>query len=86
MINLGDRVKDKITGFEGIAISKVIHINGCIRYEVKPQGLKDGKTIESEWIDETQITVKSKVKERKVKEDEPGGPGSIPSEFSHPPK
>lgn len=84
MINLGDKVKDTITGFEGVIISKVIHINGCVRYEVKPQGLKDGKTIESEWIDETQIIVKSKAKTRK-EDKEPGGPGSIPSEFSHPP-
>ena len=85
MINLGDKVKDKITGFEGIVISKVIHINGCVRYEVKPQVLKDGKTIESEWIDEKQITVKSKVKERKVEEDKPGGPGTIPSGYGRPP-
>ena len=77
MINLGDRVKDRITGFEGIAIAKVIPLNGCVRYEVKPQGLKDGKTIESEWIDEQQLTNKSKA--------ESGGPGTIPSGFSHPP-
>jgi len=90
MIELGDKVKDTITDFEGTAISKIIHLNGCIRYEVKPQELKDGKTIESEWIDETQLFIRSKarpVKTDTVKDDKdetPGGPGSVPSELSHP--
>jgi len=77
MINLGDKVKDRITGLEGIAIAKVIYLNGCVRYEVKPKGLKDGKTIESEWIDEQQLIEKSEAKN--------GGPGSVPSGFDEPP-
>jgi len=77
MINLGDKVKDRITGLEGIAIAKVIYLNGCVRYEVKPKGLKDGKTIESEWIDEQQLIEKSKAKN--------GGPGAIPSGYNDPP-
>ncbi len=40
MINLGDKVKDTITDFEGTAVAKIIYLNGCIRYEVKPKGLK----------------------------------------------
>ncbi len=84
MINLGDKVKDTITDFEGTAVAKIIYLNGCIRYEVKPKGLEDGKTVEAEWIDETQLVVKGKTKVRK--NDDLGGPGSIPSEFSHPHK
>jgi len=84
MINLGDKVKDTITDFEGTAVAKIIYLNGCIRYEVKPKGLEDGKTVEAEWIDETQLIVKDKAETRKEKKDEPGGPGSIPSGFNHP--
>ena len=89
MIELGDKVKDTITDFEGTVTAKIIYLNGCVRYEVKPQGLKDGKTIESEWIDETQLFVRSKAKPRatetaKEEEDDTGGPGNVPSEFSHP--
>lgn len=84
MIKLGNKVKDEITGFEGIVISKVIHINGCVRYEVKSQKLKDGKTIESEWIDEGQLICEKKAKAKKAEEETPGGPGPVPSEFRHP--
>ena len=82
MINLGEKVKDMITDYEGIAIAKVVHLNGCVRYEVKAKGLKDGKTIESEWIDEKQLIVIKEAKEE-IK-DSTGGPGSVPSGFSHP--
>mgnify|MGYP001122715477 CR=1 FL=1 len=70
MINLGGRVKDKITGFEGIAIAKIIYLNGCISYEVRAQELKDGKMLDTVWIDEQQLTEKSRAVA--------GGPGSIP--------
>ncbi len=33
MINLGDKVKDTITDFEGTAVAKIIYMNGCIRWE-----------------------------------------------------
>jgi len=55
-MKLGDYVKDKITGFEGVAVARAEYLNGCIFIQVQPVGLKDGKIIESEWIDEQRIT------------------------------
>lgn len=81
-IELGSRAKDIVTSFEGIAIAKCIYMNGCVRYEVQPQGLKDNKPIETLWIDESQLIVKGIIATKKSKE--PGGPGSIPNEISHP--
>ena len=81
-IELGSRVKDSVTSFEGIAIAKCNYMNGCVRYEVQPQGLKDNKPIETLWIDESQLIVKGLIAIEKS--DDPGGPGSIPSEMSHP--
>lgn len=81
-IELGSRVKDSVTSFEGIAIAKCNYMNGCVRYEVQPQGLKDNKPIETLWIDESQLIVKGLIAIKKSKD--PGGPGSIPSEMSHP--
>ncbi len=34
---LGQRVRDTVTGFEGIAIGRVVYINGCHQYLVKPK-------------------------------------------------
>ena len=34
---LGQRVRDTVTGFEGIAIGRVVYINGCHQYLVKPR-------------------------------------------------
>ena len=59
MINLGDKVRDKVTGFEGIAVAKVEYINKCIQYCVKPKVDKDGKMPEGEYIDIDQLDVVS---------------------------
>lgn len=54
-IKLGHKVRDKVTGFTGIAISRNEWLIGCTRIGVKPQGLHEGKTIELEWFDEPQL-------------------------------
>ena len=43
-INLGDKVKDLITGFVGIVETKIECLNGCIRYgivEAEKKGVKN---------------------------------------------
>ena len=62
MIKLGQKVKDKITGFEGIVIAKVEYLTveyltGCIQYCVKPQMRESGKMPEGSYIDEVQLEV-----------------------------
>ena len=52
---LGVKVKDQITGFTGIVISRCEYLNKCIRYGVQAQKLTDnGKVIEL-WLDEQDI-------------------------------
>jgi len=53
--NLGDIVKDQITGFQGAIISRSDWYNGCVRYLVQPQELKDQRPVEPDWIDEPQL-------------------------------
>lgn len=56
MVNLGDKVKDQVTGFTGIVIAKTIWLYGCDRVSVQPQDLdKDGKVKESQTFDEKQL-------------------------------
>lgn len=52
---LGVRVRDKVTGYEGIAIARVEHLNGCTQYGVSGKVGEDGKMPESYYIDHTQL-------------------------------
>lgn len=54
---LGQRVKDIVTGFTGIIIGRLEYLNGCIQYGIKPGLDKDGKILEASWIDQAQIEV-----------------------------
>lgn len=56
-VKLGLKVRDKITGYEGIATAKVEYINGCIQFCVKPKVGADGKMPEGEYLDVHQLEV-----------------------------
>ena len=54
-ISLGSIVRDLITGFEGVVISRSQWLNNCNTYGVKPQELKNGKPLDTQWFDEPQL-------------------------------
>lgn len=57
-VNLGDRVKDRINGQQGIAIGRTDWLYGCVRITIQPEGLKtDGTTLDNVTIDEPQCEV-----------------------------
>jgi hypothetical protein len=49
-IQLGDKARDKITGFEGIVTGHCTYISGCDQILVAPP-MKDGDFKESRWLD-----------------------------------
>jgi hypothetical protein len=53
--SLGDLIRDKVTGFEGICVGRANHISGCDTYGVQPRGLKDGNAIEHKWYDDPRL-------------------------------
>jgi len=57
MIELGDKVKDRITGLVGIATGVTKWLYGCTRFAIQPQEIKDGKPAELWWVDEPQVEV-----------------------------
>lgn len=60
-VELGDRVKDSITGFEGIVTGVFHWITGCDTCQVKPQDLlKEGTSIASESFDVTRLEILKK--------------------------
>ena len=83
MVNLGDKVKDTVTGFIGIAVGITRWLHGCNRVIVQPEGLtKEGKTFESQSFDEPQLTV-LKPKTVKAGKGETGGWGPEPGKVSY---
>ena len=40
-VELGCKVRDRLSGFVGLATVKAIHLNGCVRFYVQKQGLDD---------------------------------------------
>jgi len=52
-IKLGQKVKDSITGFEGIAIAKCEYLNGTSMYEVTASD--SSNKLDSHWIDTSRL-------------------------------
>lgn len=57
MVQLGDKVKDTISGFSGIVVAKTEWLNGCVRVTIQPLIGKDGKLPESATFDIEQLVV-----------------------------
>jgi hypothetical protein len=51
---LGSRIRDKVTGIEGIATAKGIYMNGCIYYMLESTKKPDG-TIFLDWVDQGRV-------------------------------
>lgn len=82
LVHLGDRVKDPITGVNGIAVGRTEWLYGCVRVSVQPEGLtKDGKAFEQLGFDEPQLEVikRGAVKRNEYPAQKPGGPRDEPS-------
>ena len=52
---LGSKVRDKHTGFEGTVTGHGSYLTGCDQYLVQPRADKDGKYINATWLDEGQL-------------------------------
>jgi hypothetical protein len=57
MIELGSKVRDQVSGFEGIATSRCEFINGCIQYGIRPTVGADGKIPDTQYLDEQHLVV-----------------------------
>jgi hypothetical protein len=55
---LGNKVRDSITGFFGVAIGRTEWLYGCTRIGIEAPGLKpDGTLIGVEWFDEQRVEI-----------------------------
>lgn len=53
---LGKEGKDKVTGFEGIIVSRINYLFGCTQYGIAPKA-KDGKLGDTMYFDEGRIEI-----------------------------
>ncbi len=72
-IELGDEVKDTITGFKGTAVARTEWITGCNRINVQPKIDKDGKLPDTCSFDEPMLVI-TKAKKQPKADKKIGGP------------
>lgn len=54
--DLGERVKDVVTGFSGVIMGRSDFLTGCNQYGITPTKLnKDGKRADWEYFDENRL-------------------------------
>ena len=56
MIELGSKVKDSITGFEGVSTGRAEYLHGCPSVLVESTELQEGE-VKKQWIDEPRLIV-----------------------------
>ena len=72
-IKLGEKVRDTVTGFEGIAVARVEYLNGCIQYAVQARVSDDGKLPAVEYFDHQRLEL-ADVAPMKLASSNTGGP------------
>jgi hypothetical protein len=56
-VQLGTKVRDSLSGIEGVVIARTEWLYGCIRITIQPHGAHDGKPFEAFTIDEPQCEI-----------------------------
>lgn len=56
MVHLGDLVRDKVTGFQGVATGRFEYLSGCLRISVESTDLQGGKAVDATF-DEDRLEV-----------------------------
>jgi hypothetical protein len=85
VIELGDKAKDMVTGFEGVVTGKAEYITGCVRFQIEcgsPD--KKSKSTYSDWVDEVRLKLIKKgvfKPDRTMVIDKPAGPMSAPKQY-----
>jgi len=82
-INLGDKARDKITGFEGVCTVRSEYISGCTRIGLQPPIDKDGKIPDAGHFDEPMLEVIAQAAVQAAPSDR-GGPRDTPSQHAAP--
>ncbi len=81
MIQLGNKVRDTLTGFTGIAVARTEWLHGCSRFAIESPKLdKNGKPTDAQWFDEQRVELLEATKPvvSVVSQAKTGGPQADP--------
>ena len=56
-VELGQKVKDTLSGVKGTVIARTEWLFGCVRVTIQPTGEKDGVPFDAFSVDEPQVEV-----------------------------
>lgn len=73
----GDRLKDKVTGLEGIVMVIAKYATGCLHYGIQTSQMKDGEPIDWIWLDESRFELMEKRAVVFNIEQRPSGPSPV---------
>ena len=74
MVRLGQKVRDRISGFAGVVTGRAQYISGCAQALVAPTVTADGAFRNSEWFDEQRLEA-THPEERPIELDNSETPG-----------
>jgi len=81
-VKLGDKARDTVSGFIGVAVSEHNYLNGCRRVSLQPPIDNKGKLTGIETFDDPQLEI---VKEEVAKcNNTTGGPEKFSDNSRHP--
>lgn len=81
-LKLGDKARDRISGFSGTIVAMTEWLNGCRRITIQPSALHEGRPVDSSTFDAEQI---AKVESAPERTSAPtGGPPIAPQRNSDP--
>lgn len=78
---LGSRLRDVVTGFEGTATAVVKYLNGCVQYCIVPKVKEDGNMPNGEYIDVDRLEFVSE--KQSIRRENQGGIMRIVPMFKH---
>lgn len=76
-VELGNKVKDRVSGFTGIMVGRTSYLQGCDRCAVQPPVNKDGTLPEMKHFDEPDLVFVDGGVIPNVTKGNPGGPRSV---------
>jgi hypothetical protein len=71
---LGNKIKDLVSGAVGITTGRIQYINGCVQYNIQQPVDKDGKQPDSFYYDQNQLEFVDEGIADKVKSNVAGSP------------